>query len=123
MQAVLCSNQVSNGATFFLLLIIHVTRAYLGGFGVAICIKRHLNEFNSILIEYLLLVSSPVRLGTQGETTLWSSLPSQSYKGTHSLVLTRVPGAMREEVTLDHRALVPVCWALGVHGVLCMEEG
>lgn len=57
--SVLRANQVSDGATFFLVSIIYVTRAYLGGFRVTISIKRHLNEFNSTLNEHSLLVPSP----------------------------------------------------------------
>lgn len=74
------------------------------------------------MIEHLLLVSSPVGLGTQGEPTLSSSLPSQSYKGMHSLALTRVPRARREEVKLNHRDLVLVCSALEVCEVPSREE-
>lgn len=61
-------------------------------------------------------MSSSGMLGPQGEPTLLSR-SSQSDIGTHLLVLSRVPWAVREEVKLMHRDVVPVCWALEVCAV------
>lgn len=67
MVCLLCTeDHVSYGAAFFTVSVTYITRAYLGGLGVTISIKRHLNEFNSTSIKNPLFIPSPQWLGITG---------------------------------------------------------